>query len=58
MIIMIMIMLMIIVIIINFMTISYPYGGTINFKLRIQTDFSYLQAPVESTSEQCLAPMP
>ena len=33
MIIMIMIMLMIIVIIINFMTNSYPYAGTINFKI-------------------------
>ena len=33
MIIMIMIMLMIIVIIINFMKISYPYAGTINFQV-------------------------
>ena len=38
MIIMIMIMLMIIVIIINFITISYPYGGTVNFQTQYHRD--------------------
>ena len=33
----------------------HPYGGTINFELRIETDFSYLHTPVQTTSEQCLA---
>ena len=38
----IMIMLMIIVIIINFMKISYPYGGTVNFQVRLDMQLTQI----------------
>ena len=51
MIIMIMIMLMIIVIIINFMKISYPYGGTINFQIRLDMQLTTHQPPMPNSSQ-------
>ena len=51
MIIMIMIMLMIIVIIINFMKVSYPYGGTINFKICLDVQLTIHQPPMPNSSQ-------
>ena len=50
MIIMIMIMLMIIVISINFMKISYPYDGTINFQICLDMQLTTHQPPMPNSS--------
>ena len=51
MIIMIMIMLMIIGIIINFITISYPYGGTVNFQICPDVRLTIYQPPMPNSSQ-------
>ena len=51
MIIMIMIMLMIIVIIINFITISYPYGGTVNFHICRDVQLTIHKPPMPNSSQ-------
>ena len=51
MIIMIMIMLMIIVIIINFITISYPYGGTVNFHICPDVQLTIHKPPMPNSSQ-------
>ena len=45
------IMLMIIVIIINFMKISYPYGGTINFQICLDMQLTTHQPPMPNSSQ-------
>ena len=50
-IIMIMIMLMIIVIIINFMNISYPYGGTVNLQICPDVQLTIHQPPMPNSSQ-------
>ena len=51
MIIMIMIMLTIIVIIINFITISYPYGGTVNFQSCPDVQLTIHKPPMPNSSQ-------